>query len=152
MAERHLEDYEVGQTYGSGVARVEADRMKAFAREFDPQPFHLTAEGAASTIFGGLAASGWYTAALTMRLLVEGELQPAGGVIGLGFDELRWPKPVRPGDELRIRSEILEVRASKSRSDQGLIRVRTTTSNQAGEAVQVALGTLLVRRGPGTLA
>jgi acyl dehydratase len=148
MAGRYLEDYEVGQTYGSGVTRVEADRMTSFATEFDPQPFHLSAGGAANTIFGGLAASGWYTAALTMRLLVEGDLKPAGGVIGLGFDELRWPKPVRPGDELRIQSEVLEVRKSRSRSDQGLIKIRTTTSNQVGEAVQVAVGTLLVRTRP----
>jgi acyl dehydratase len=146
MAVRYLEDYEIGQTYGSGVARVDPDRMMSFATEFDPQPFHLSAEGAANTIFGGLAASGWYTAALTMKLLVAGELQPAGGVIGLGFEELRWPKPVRPGDELRIRSEILEVRTSKSRPEQGLIRVRTTTTNQTGEAVQIAVGNLLVRR------
>jgi acyl dehydratase len=148
MTERYLEDYAVGQTYGSDVARVETDRMTSFAGEFDPQPFHLTAETAANTIFGGLAASGWYTAALTMRLLIEGELKPAGGVIGLGFDELRWPRPVRPGDELRIRSEILEVRPSKSRPGQGLIKVRTTTTNQTGEAVQIAVGSLLVRARP----
>ena len=146
MAGHYLEDYEVGQTYGSGVARVEADRMKSFATEFDPQPFHLSAAGAANTIFGDLAASGWHTAALTMRLLVEGDLKPAGGVIGLGFDELRWPKPVRSGDELRVQSEILDVRTSRSRPDQGLIKVRTTTTNQAGEPVQITVGTLLVRR------
>ena len=81
-----------------------------------------------------------------MRLLVDGELKPAGGVVGLGFDELRWPKPVRPGDELRVSSEILDVRTSKSRADQGVIKVRTTTTNQAGEAVQITVGNLLVRR------
>jgi acyl dehydratase len=120
--------------------------MTSFAAEFDPQPFHLSAEGAASTIFGSLAGSGWYTAALTMQLLVKGDLKPAGGVIGLGFEELRWPKPLRPGDELQIRSEVLEVKPSRSRPNQGLIKVRTTTTNQAGEAVQVAVGSLLVRR------
>jgi acyl dehydratase len=146
MTERYLEDYAVGQTYGSGTARVDADRIKSFAAEFDPQPFHLSAEGAAHTIFGGLAASGWHTAAVTMRLLVEGELRPAGGVIGLGFEELRWPKPVRPDDELRVRSEILDVRPSRSKADQGLIKVRTTTSNHAGDSVQVSVVTLLVRR------
>ena len=144
--ERYLEDYAVGQTFGSGSARVEADRMTSFAAEFDPQPFHLSDQGAGNTIFGALAASGWYTAAITMRLLVGGELKPAGGVVGLGFDELRWPKPVRPGDELRVSSEILDVRTSKSRSDQGVIKVRTTTTNQAGEAVQFTVGNLLVRR------
>jgi acyl dehydratase len=142
----HLEDYEVGQTFGSGTTRVEAERMTSFAAEFDPQPFHLSDQGARNTIFGALAASGWYTAAITMKLLVEGELKPAGGVVGLGFDEIRWPKPVRPGDELSVRSEILEVRPSKSRSDQGLIKVRTTTTNQAGETVQITVGNLLVRR------
>ena len=145
MTERFLEDYEVGQVYRSGIVRVDADRMKSFAAEFDPQPFHLSEQGAADTIFASLAASGWYTAALTMKLLVEGELKPAGGVIGLGFDELRWPRPVRPGDELRTESEILEVRESKSRADQWLIKVRTTTMNQAGQPVQIAVGSLLVR-------
>jgi len=142
----YLEDYEVGQTFGSATARVEAGRMTSFAAEFDPQPFHLSDEGARNTIFGALAASGWYTAAITMKLLVDGELKPAGGVVGLGFDELRWPKPVRPGDELRLLSEVLDVRPSKSRPDQGLIKVRTTTLNQAGEAVQITVGNLLVRR------
>jgi acyl dehydratase len=93
-----------------------------------------------------LAASGWHTAALTMRLLVEGELKPAGGIVGVGFDEFRWPVPVRPGDELSLESEVLEVRPSKSRPNQGLIKVRTTTRNQHGEAVQVSVGTLIVPR------
>ena len=97
-------------------------------------------------IFRGLAASGWHTAALTMRLLVDGELKPAGGIVGTGFDEFRWPRPVRPGDELHVESEILEVRPSKSRPDQGLIKVRTTTLNQNNEAVQVQVGNLLVPR------
>jgi len=146
MTERYLEDYAVGQTFGSGRMRVDKERIKAFAAEFDPQPFHLDEALAAGTIFRGLAASGWHTAALTMRLLVEGELKPAGGIVGTGFDEFRWPRPVRPGDELRVESEILEVRPSKSRPDQGLIKVRTTTLNQNNEAVQVQVGNLLVPR------
>ena len=146
MTERYLEDYEVGQTFGSGVVRVDGERVKSFAAEFDPQPFHLSEEGAKDSVFRGLAASGWHTAAMTMRLLVEGELKPAGGVIGLGFDEFRWPKPVRPGDELSTRSEILEVTPSKSRPEQGVIKVRMTTTNQKGEVVQLAVGNLLVRR------
>lgn len=144
MSERYLEDFAVGQSFGSGRSRVEADRIKAFAAEFDPQPFHLDEQAARDTFFGGLAASGWHTAALTMRLLVESELRPAGGIIGLGFEELRWPRPVRPGDELRLQSEVLEVRVSKSRPTQGLIKVRTTTLNQRDEAVQVFVGNLLV--------
>jgi len=142
----HLEDYKVGQVFGSGTARVETDRITSFAAEFDPQPFHLSDQGARNTVFGALAASGWHTAAITMRLLVDSELEPAGGVVGLGFDELRWPKPVRPGDTLSVLSEILDVRPSKSHADQGVIKVRTTTTNQAGDAVQIAVGNLLVRR------
>ena len=108
MSGRYLEDFAAGQTYGSGRATVDAERIKAFAAEFDPQPFHLDEEAAAGTIFRGLAASGWHTAAITMRLLVESELKPAGGIIGIGFDEFRWPRPVRPGDELRVESEVLD--------------------------------------------
>ena len=148
MTERYLEDYAVAQTFGSGRLRVDKERIKTFATEFDPQPFHLDEEAARETIFRGLAASGWHTAALTMRLLVESEFKPAGGIVGTGFDELRWPLPVRPGDELRTESEILEVRPSKSRTDRGLIKVRTTTLNQNGEIVQVSIGNLLVKLRP----
>lgn len=153
MAERYLEDYAVGQTFGSArQLRVDEERIKAFAREFDPQPYHLDEEAAQASVFRGLAASGWHTAAMTMRLLVESDLKPAGGILGLGFEEFLWPRPVRPGDELRVESEILEVRPSRSRSDQGLIKVRTTTLNQDGQAVQVTVGNLLVQRRPGAAA
>ena len=143
---RYLEDFAVGQTYGSGRITVEKDRIKSFAAEFDPQPFHVDEEAARGTLFGGLAASGWHTAALTMRLLVGSELKPAGGIVGAGFDDFRWPLPVRPGDELHVQSEILDVRPSKSRPKQGLIKVRTTTFNQNGEAVQVSVVNLVVQR------
>ena len=146
MTERYLEDFTVGQTFGSGRLRTDTEQITTFAAAFDPQPFHLDEESARDTIFRGLAASGWHTAAVTMRLLVESELRPAGGIVGAGFDECRWPRPVRPGDELRVESEVLEVRPSKSRPDQGLIKVRTTTLNQHGEAVQVLIGNLIVRR------
>ena len=145
---RYLEDYAAGQKFGSGRLRIDKDSIKRFALEFDPQPFHLDEKVAAGTIFRGLAASGWHTAALTMRLLVESELQPMGGIVGAGFDEFRWPRPVRPGDELHLDIEVLEVRPSKSRPDQGLIKVRTTTLNQNGEAVQVNVGNLIVPRRP----
>ena len=148
MTERYLEDFAVAQTFGSGRLPVDAERIKSFAAEFDPQPFHLDEAGARGTIFRGLAASGWHTAALTMRLLVESELRPAGGIVSAGFDELRWPRPVRPGDELHLESEILEVRPSKSRPDQGLIKVRSTTFNQNNEPVQVSVGNLAVQRRP----
>jgi len=146
MSRRYLEDFTVGQTFGSGRLRVDKEQIKAFAAEFDPQPFHLDENAARDTIFRGLAASGWHTAALTMRLLVDSEIEPAGGIVGAGFDEFRWPRPVRPGDELHIESEVLEVRPSRSRSNQGLIKVRTTTLNQKDEAVQVQIANLIVPR------
>ena len=145
---RYLEDFAPGQKYGSGRLRVESERIKSFAAEFDPQPFHQDEEAARRSIFGGLAASGWHTAAMTMRLLVESDFKPAGGIVGAGFDEFRWPLPVRPGDELTVEAEVLEVRPSKSRPNQGLIKVRTTTRNQKGEAVQVSVGNLVVPRRP----
>ena len=146
VSEKCLEDFAVGQTYGSGRLTVDEDRIKAFAAEFDPQPFHMDDEAARGSMFGRLAASGWHTASLTMRLLVGGELKPAGGIIGVGVDELRWPRPVYPGDELHVEGEVLEVRPSKSRPNQGLIKVRTTTKNQDGEAVQVTVVNLIVPR------
>ena len=146
---RYLEDFSPGQKFASGRLRVEGERIKSFAAEFDPQPFHLDEDAARNSLFGGLAASGWHTAALTMRLLVESDLKPAGGILGAGFDEFRWPRPVRPGDELHLESEVLEVRASKSRPGQGVIKVKTTTLNQNGEAVQISIGNLIVPRRPG---
>ena len=146
MAARYLDDFAVGQIFGSGRMRIDEDRIKSFAAEFDPQPFHLDAEAARKSLFGGLAASGWHTAALTMRLLVESEIRPVGGIVGAGFDELRWPRPVRPGDELRVESEVLEVRPSKSRPEQGIIKVRTTTLNQNGEPVQILTAKILAFR------
>jgi len=143
---RFLEDFAVGQTFRSGRVRIDKERIKTFAAEFDQQPFHLDEEAARGTFFHGLAASGWHTAALTMRLLVESDLKPAGGIVGVGFDELRWPRPIRPGDESPLESEVLEVRPPKSRPQQGLIKVRTTALNQNGEAVQVLVANLMVPR------
>lgn len=146
MIEHYLEDFAVGQTFGSDRLEVDEEQIRRFAGEFDPQPFHLDAQAASRTIFAGLAASGWHTAALTMRLLVDSPFKPAGGIVGASIEELRWPRPVRPGDELRVESEVLEVRESRSRPEQGMIKVRTTTLNQHGEAVQVFVGNLVVRR------
>jgi len=143
---RFLEDFAVGQKFGSGRLRIDKAQITSFAREFDPQSFHLDEEAARSSFFRGLAASGWHTAALTMRLLVESELRPAGGIVGAGFDEFRWPAPVRPDDELHLESEVLEIRPSKSRPEQGLIKVRTTTFNQDGKAVQILVSNLVVPR------
>ena len=146
MIEHYLEDFSVGQTFGSDRLRVDEEQIRRFASEFDPQPFHLDAHAASRTIFAGLAASGWHTAALTMRLLVDSPFKPAGGIVGASIEELRWPRPVRPGDELHVESEVLEIRESRSRPEQGMIKVRTTTLNQHGEAVQVFVGNLVVRR------
>ena len=146
MKELFLEDFTIGQTFGSGCLRIDAEGIKRFAAEFDPQPFHLNEQVALGTIFRGLAASGWHTAALTMRLLVESEFKPAGGVVGAGLEELRWPRPVRPGDELRIETEVLEIRPSKSRPEQGIVKVKVTTLNQGGEALQIYIANLVVQR------
>jgi acyl dehydratase len=137
MIKRYLEDFAVGQVFKTGRKRVDRDEIFAFAKEYDPQPYHLDEE-----------ASGWHTAAITMRLLVDGEFKPAGGILGVGFDELSWPRAVRPGDELHVHSEVLEVRPSKSKPDRGMIRVRNTTLNQNDEAVQIFTGNLLVPRRP----
>jgi len=148
LSERYLEDFAVGQTFGSGRLRIDGQRARAFAAEFDPQPFHLDEAAARRSIFGGMTASGWHTAAMTMRLMLDGEFRPAGGILGVGFDDLSWPRPVRPGDELRAKSEVLEVRPSKSRPDRGTIKVRTTTFNQNNEPVMIFTGNLLVPRRP----
>ena len=127
----YLEDLHVGQCFAAGPAAI-----KSFAAEFDPQPFHLDEAAAKTTLFKGLAASGWHTAVLTMRMLTEGGLPIATGVIGVG-GEIAWPRPVRPGDELRAESEVLEITPSRSKPGQAVVKVRTTTTNQNGEAVQI---------------
>ena len=146
MGVQYLEDFSAGMTFRSASAAIAADEIKRFAAEFDPQPFHLDDAAARETMFGGLAASGWHTAAITMKLMVVSEFQPAAGIIGVGFDELRWPRPVRPGDELHVEGDVLETRASKSNPRQGLIKVRMSTINQRGEAVQISIGNLIVPR------
>lgn len=143
----YLDDLTPGQRFvGRTAIDVSAEAIKTFARQYDPQPFHLDEEAAAKTLFGGLAASGWHTTALTMQLLVGDGPPLAGGIIGAGTDELRWPRPVRPGDRLRIECEVIEVRPSKSRPDQGLVKMRTTTLNQSNEPVQIFTGNLVVPR------
>jgi acyl dehydratase len=141
----YLEDLAPGQRWCSDRCVIEEAEIRAFAAQFDPQPFHLDPVAARSSLFGGLAASGWHTAAVMMRLLVGGGLRLAGGLIGTG-GTLSWPKPTRPGDVLRVESEVLEVRPSKSRPDRGTVTVRCTTINQREEVVQVFTGTLLIWR------
>ncbi|HYM71744.1 MAG TPA: MaoC family dehydratase [Stellaceae bacterium] len=142
---QYFEDLAVGQTFASGRLTVSAGEITAFAGDYDPQPFHLDGAAARRSVFGGLAASGWHTAALTMRLIVGGEFRPAGGIVGFG-GELAWLKPVRPGDELRAEVEILETRTSRSRPGQGLVKIRVSTLNQHDEPVQTFTPTLLVTR------
>jgi len=146
-----LEALHVGQRFSSGLHTIDEAQIKAFAAQFDPQPFHLDGEAAKATLFGGLAASGWHTAAITMKLLVESGLPLAGGIIGSG-GEISWPKPTRPGDTLTVLSEIEEVTPSRSRSDRGMIRVRNETRNQHSEIVQILIAKLVVpRRTPAAL-
>jgi acyl dehydratase len=145
----YLEDLAAGQIYRSPHEEtIGTADIKSFARQYDPQPFHLDEAAATASMFRGLAASGWHTAALTMRLLATGALPIAGGIVGAGLDELRWPRPVRPGDRLRTESEVLEVRASRSKPNQGIAKVRTTTVNQNGEPVQIIVANLVVWRRP----
>jgi acyl dehydratase len=141
----YLEDLQVGQRFVSGTHRIDEEQVRAFAGQFDPQPFHLDAEAATETFFGGLVASGWHTAAITMRLLVESGLPIAGGIIGAG-GEITWPNPTRPGDVLQVESEILELRPSRSRPDRGIATVRSETRNQRGDTVQVLVAKLVVQR------
>jgi acyl dehydratase len=149
MSERYFEDFAVGQVLRpSGRVRVDKDEIIAFAKQYDPQPFHLDEAAARQSIFGRLVASGWHTAAMTMSLIARSEHRAAGGTIGLGFESLRWPTPVLPGDELRIESEVLETRPSKSRPDRGLLKMRTRTFNQHGEVVQELIANGMVPRRP----
>jgi len=139
----YLEDLQVGRRFRSGHYDIDEAQIKAFAGEFDPQPFHLDPTAAEHSLFDGIVASGWHTAAATMRLVVKSELRLANGVIGLGC-EISWPKPVRPGDRLRVESEILEILPSRSKTDRGIVTVRTVTLNQNSDPVQVLTAKLLV--------
>ncbi len=143
----YLDDLHVGQRFTSGSYLMEAARMKEFAAEFDPQPFHLDEAAAEASVFRGLAASGWHTAAVAMRLLVAGGLPFANGIVGLGGD-IAWPKPTRPGDTLQVESEIIEITPSRSKPQQGIVTVRSTMFNQDREAVYLLTAKLLVLRRP----
>jgi acyl dehydratase len=142
-----LEDLSVGQRFASATHVVTVEQIKEFARQFDPQPFHLDEAAAARTLLGGLAASGWHTAAITMRLLVGGGVPIAGGVIGANV-EIAWPRPTRPGDELQVFSEVMEITPSRSKPDRGVVVVRSETRNQKGEVVQLLTSKLIVPRKP----
>jgi acyl dehydratase len=143
----YLDDLAVGRKFVTREITLTLEGCKAFAAEFDPQPFHLDEAAARRSVFGRIAASGWYTASLSMRLLVQGELTIAGGLIGLG-GEMKWPKPTFPGDTLRVETEVLQVRVSESKPDRGIVTVRNQTLDQHGEPVQVAVVKMLVPRRP----
>jgi acyl dehydratase len=144
-ARLYLDDLQVGQRFTSRTHVIDAAQIKDFARQFDPQPFHQDEDAAKDTLFAGLAASGWHTAAITMRLLVESGLPLMGGVIGAG-GELAWPKPTRPGDTLQVESEVMQITPSRSRPDRGMATVRSLTRNQRNEVVQELTARLIVPR------
>jgi acyl dehydratase len=140
----YFDDLSMGQTFHSGTVTVELEEIKRFAAQFDPQPFHLDEAAGAQSFFGGLVASGWHTAGLTMRLIVTSELKIAGGMIGMGVDQVRWPRPVRAGDVLRVESEVIELRPSRSNPERGIVKMRSKTLNQNGETVMEQTATLIV--------
>ena len=139
----YLEDFALGQSFRSESLTVSLAEVLNFAAAYDPQPFHLDEAAGRASLFGALAASGWHTAALTMKLLVTSGLPVAGGIIGAG-SELRWPKPMYPGDTIVAQSEVVEIRVSKSNPSRGMIKVKTTTTNQHGAAVLVLTADMVV--------
>lgn len=141
----YLEDLHVGQRFESARHVLDVGQIKDFAGQFDPQPFHLDEDAAADSLFAGLAASGWHTAAVTMKLLVGGGAPIAGGLIGAGV-EIAWPRPTRPGDELRVLSEVIDITPSRSRPDRGIVSIRSETLNQRDEVVQVQTSKLVAFR------
>ena len=147
-AERfYLDDIKIGQRFTSGTLALDAEQIKSFAREYDPQPFHLDEAAAENSIFKGLAASGWHTAAVAMRLLVTGGLPLADGIVGLG-GEIAWPRPTRPGDILRVESEIVGITPSQTKPRQAVVTIRSTMLNQNGDAVYNFTSKLLVFKRP----
>ena len=143
----YLEDFAVGQRFTTANYLLEAAAIMAFAAQFDPQPFHLSDAAARSSLFGGLAASGWHTAAVTMRLLVDSGPRLAGGVIGADA-AVRWPKPTRPGDVLHVESEVVSITPSRSRPERGMMVLRSDTYTQRGELVQTLTANLVIQRRP----
>jgi len=143
----YLEDLTVGQRFHSETYSLTEEKLIAFASEYDPQPFHIDKTAAVATLFKGLAASGWHTAAITMKLLNSGGAPLAGGIIGAG-GEIEWPRPTRAGDILQVFSEVIEIIPSRSKPQQGLVRVRSETRNQHDEVLQILTAKLIVPRRP----
>lgn len=144
----YFEDLKVGDRFGTPEHAVTAEEIVAFGRQFDPQPFHIDAVAAKDTPFGRLVASGWHTAAISMGLMVRGDMGLDGGVIGQGIEGLRWPRPVMPGDRLRVEMEVAGLEPHPVRPDSGLLRLRCRTLNQDGKAVQEMIAHLLIARRP----
>ena len=141
--ELYLEDFRVGRRFVTATLEVTASEIKSFAAQFDPQPFHLDEEAARRSVFGSLAASGWHTASMTMRLLVTSHMRVPGGLVGLG-GEISWPRPTYAGDVLRVEVEVVDAKRSRSKPDRGVVTLRPETKNQRGEVVQSALIKILV--------
>ena len=146
---RYFEDLKVGDKFNTTEYEMAAADIIAFGRQYDPQAFHVDADAARATLFGQLVASGWHTAAVSMRLMVQGDMKLDGGVIGQAMESMRWPRPVLPGDRLRVVSEVVELRPAPARPDRGLLVLRCRTYNQNGKVVQDMTATLLVARRPG---
>jgi acyl dehydratase len=145
---RYFEDFKPGEVADLGSHTITRDEIIAFARQFDPQVFHVDEEGAKHTIFGGLIASGWHTGSLVMRLFCDGVIKSAASLGSPGIDEMRWIKPVRPGDTLSLRVTVTECIPSRSKSDRGIVRSLLELFNQRGEAVVSIKGMNLIRRRP----
>jgi acyl dehydratase len=146
MATIHFDDFAPGQVYLLGRRTLTHDEIVAFAREWDPQPFHLDEQAAAASIYGGLIASGWHTVCVFMRLFADGLLNRSAAMGSPGVDEVRWLRPVRPGDTLEARIEVLEVRPSRSKPDRGIVRLRSAVINQHQEEVLNFIANVMFRR------
>ena len=144
----YFEDFPVGMTYECGARSLSEEQIVGFAREFDPQPFHVDREAAKASMFGGIIASGWHTASTAMRLQVDAVLSRSASLGSPGIDELRWLKPVRPGDTLSLKLEVLESRPSQSKPDRGSVKVKYALSNQRGELVMTMVGWGMFQRRP----
>ena len=142
-----LDDLQIGQRFRSGTYELTEEKLLTFAKEYDPQPFHLSDEAAKATLFNGLAASGWHTAAITMRLLNDGAAPLAGGIIGVQ-GQLEWPRPTRAGEVLQVHSEVMEIIPSRSKPHRGIVVLRCETRNQQGDVLQLLTAKLVVPRRP----
>jgi acyl dehydratase len=148
MSGLYLEDVQPGDRFPSDPYVFTEKAIIEFAQQFDPQPFHLDRAAAEQSVFEGLSASGWHTAAIAMRLMMMGPMQFVGGAIGLGVDELRWPLAVRPGDTVQLNTAIVEVRLSRSKPRHGIVRIQNLMQNQHGEVVLSYTANAMVQRRP----